>query len=104
MNNTSYKSNHRFRKKSNGYKNKNKFNNENNDNKKTQKKKKGNGGYGRPGPFGFKRRPIDEEQQIIANPFGFASHNKVTYDEDEKKDEKKEPTLTLPVIDEEEKK
>lgn len=93
MNNNSYKSSHKYRKKTNGYKGNNKFSKENKKNN-----NKGNGGYGRPGPFGFKRRPIDEEQQIIANPFGFASHNRV--DKEEIDEGKK--TLTLPVINEEE--
>ena len=33
-------------------------------------------GFSRPGPFGFKPKPISESQQMVANPFGFASHNK----------------------------
>lgn len=34
-------------------------------------------GFSRPGPFGFKARPLPFKEQAVANPFGFASHNVV---------------------------
>lgn len=33
------------------------------------------GGFQRPGPFGFKPRPVSDREAAQANPFGFASHN-----------------------------
>lgn len=35
----------------------------------------GGQGFQRPGPFGFKPRPMAASEQAAANPFGFASHN-----------------------------
>jgi len=63
-------------------------------NKSKNKKKKKNyrhNPYRRP-RLSLRSMPLDEEQQKIANPFGFASHNSIKNIEDneEKKDDTKE--------------
>lgn len=46
-------------------------------------RKKGGNGFSRPGPFGFKSKPLPIQEQAVANPFGFASHNVVNVGSEE---------------------
>lgn len=73
----------------NYYQTKNRRNSKDEDHKKGENNKKKGGGFSRPGPFGFKPKPIPTHVQMIANPFGFASHNvgRVSEPEEEKKEE-----------------
>lgn len=52
-----------------------KFSKGNNNKNKQGKQHSNGGGFQRPGPFGYKPRPMGMLEQKAANPFGFASHN-----------------------------